>query len=240
MVGHRPLEASILVRVQVWQQVIFYRGMLTEEKLKEYLVQKYCPLAIILHGSRARGNNRPHSDWDVDLLVSQDTQTQPSLIEGEAVDVMAFKPDVSDGLIRDNIGNAFHSAKVLFDTDNIGINFVKRVRDLAAQGLVLKPSEYQSKKYFLYRTLNRLVDAGDDNPIVFDYQLGKFIERAVNYSFQVDNKWSQSVYEAVNDIQENNPELFKELNIITSNVSDQEKVESAKRIYKLIFKEDFK
>ncbi len=214
--------------------------MLTEQKLTEYLVEKYRPLAIILHGSRARGNNRPHSDWDVDLLVKQDTPTEQSLVEGEAIDVIALRSDVSDDLIRDSIGNAFQTAKVLFDTGDIGADFVERVRRLAAQGFTLKPAEYQSKKYFLYRTLNRLIDAGDSNPIVFDYQLGKFIERAVNYAFQVNNKWSRSVYEAVGDIRENYPELYKELSIITSNVSDAEKIESAKRIYELIFKEIFK
>lgn len=203
-------------------------------------MEKYHPLAIILHGSRALGSNRPHSDWDVDLLVNVDTQTEQVILEGNAVDVMVLKPDIKDEKIIDTIGNAFHSAKVIFDTDNVGKNFVERVQMLAAKGLVLKPEEYQSKKLFLYRLINRLADAEESNPIVFDYHLGNFIQRAVNYSFQVNNQWSKSVYEAMKDIEANNPELFKELNLITSNVSDPEKVESAKRIYKLIFKEDFK
>jgi len=63
--------------------------------------------------------------------------------------------------------------------------------------------------------------------------------RAVNYSFQINGQWSKSIYEAVEDIEKNNPELFKELKLITSSISNSDKIESAKVIYRIIFKEDF-
>lgn len=213
--------------------------MLTEEKLKSYLLDKYHPLAIILHGSRASGKNRPHSDWDVNVVVNQDTPTEQTILDGDAIDVEAIRMDVSDDALMDRVGNNFHSAKILFDIDGVGENLVRRAQALAEKGRVLSPEEYQSRKSFLFRLINRLVDAGESNPIVFDYQLSKFLQRAVNYSFEVDGRWSKSIYDAVSDIESKNPELFKELSLITSNISDTEKTECAERIYKIIFKEEF-
>ena len=213
--------------------------MLTEQKLTEYLVEKYHPVAIILHGSRASGKNRLHSDWDLVLLVNDDTPTEQAIIDGDAIDVEAFKTDIDDQGILKEIGSTFHSAKMLFDTDNIGNKFVERAQRLASAGFQLKPDEHNSRKSFLYRLLNRLIDAGNEHPIEFAYHFGNFLMRAVNYSFQINGQWSKSIYEAVEDIEKNNPELFKELKLITSSISNSDKIESAKVIYRIIFKEDF-
>ena len=77
--------------------------MLTEEKLVEYLVAKYDPLAIILHGSRASGTNRPHSDWDLVLLVDKDTPTEQVLVDGSAIDIEALRPDIDNQKILKEI-----------------------------------------------------------------------------------------------------------------------------------------
>lgn len=213
--------------------------MLTEEKLIEYLVTKYNPLAIILHGSRASGTNRQHSDWDLVLLVDKDTPTEQALIDGSAIDVEALKPDIDDQKILKEIGGTFHSSKILFDTDEVGEKFVERVQKLASVGFHLTSEEYNSRKLFLFRLLSRLVDAGDEHPIEFAYHFGNFLLKAISYSFQVKGQWSKSIYGAVEDIKKNNVNLAKELNIAVSNVSNIEKAETAKRIYKLIFNEDF-
>lgn len=214
--------------------------MLTEEKLTEYLLNKYHPLAIILHGSRASGRNRPHSDWDLILLVDKDTPTEQAIIDGSAIDVEALRPDIENqrGRLKE-IGGAFHSVKILFDTDSIGERFIARVQELTSAGFKITSEEYNSRKSFLFRLLNRLIDAGNEHPIEFAYHFGNFLQRAINYSFQVNGRWSKSIYEAVEDIKKNNLELAKELNTAISNVSNTEKIETAKRIYKLIFKENF-
>lgn len=213
--------------------------MLTEEKLIEYLVAKYDPLAIILHGSRASGINRLHSDWDLVLLVDKDTPTEQALIDGGAIDVEALKPDIDDQKILKEIGGTFYSTKILFDTEEVGKKFVERAQKLALVGFCLMPEEYNSRKLFLFRLLSRLVDAGDEHPIEFEYHFGNFLLKAINYSFQVKGQWSKSIYEAIKDIENNNVNLAKELNIAVSKISNIEKVEVAKRIYKLIFNEDF-
>ena len=213
--------------------------MLTEEKLVEYLVAKYDPLAIILHGSRASGTNRPHSDWDLVLLVDKDTPTEQVLVDGSAIDIEALRPDIDNQKILKEIGGTFHSSKILFDTEKVGEKFVERVQKLASAGFRLTSEEYNSRKLFLFRLLNRLVDAGDEHPIEFAYHFGNFLLKAINYSFQVKGQWSKSVYEAIEDIESNNVNLAKELRIAVSNVSNMEKVETAKRIYRLIFNEDF-
>jgi len=44
-----------------------------QEIITSHLIETYEPDAIILHGSRARGKAREHSDWDFILLYAKPT-----------------------------------------------------------------------------------------------------------------------------------------------------------------------
>jgi len=58
-----------------------------EQKLVDYLKAKYSPLAILIHGSRASGFAREHSDWDFAILVDKDTQVDREIIDGANIEV---------------------------------------------------------------------------------------------------------------------------------------------------------
>lgn len=212
--------------------------MLTESELVQFIKEKYNPLAIILHGSKASSRSRPHSDWDLVLLVEKDTQTEQVILNGSAVDMEAIKPDIDDNRILNEIGDAFYSARVIFDTDEVGKKFVERVHKLAAQGYKITPAEIEAKRIFIVRRINRLIDA-ETQPIEFFYHFSIFLQRSMNYYFQVKGMWSKSIYEAVEYIKDNDLEFYKELNFAVSNVSNNERLESSKRIYKQIFNVDF-
>ena len=53
-----------------------------EQKLTQYIIEKYSPLAVLLHGSRASGNERPHSDWDFAILVNEDIKVEREIVDG--------------------------------------------------------------------------------------------------------------------------------------------------------------
>ena len=49
------------------KQTIFYNN-----KIKELVMQSDPSARVVLFGSRARGDERPDSDWDVLIIVNQD------------------------------------------------------------------------------------------------------------------------------------------------------------------------
>jgi predicted nucleotidyltransferase len=67
--------------------------MSTADAIAWQLRDKYGATAVILHGSRAIGMDRPHSDWDMFLLFNE----MPAMafnreeIEGEDVEWKAVK-----------------------------------------------------------------------------------------------------------------------------------------------------
>ena len=210
--------------------------MITEEKLTTYLRNKYNPLAIIIHGSRASGKNRPHSDWDIVILKKEDINTVQELIEDNALDIVAVNPGISNEALLSEFGNVFSSAKVLSDTDNIGKDLIERSRVLASKGYQMSPQDYADKKMYLYRCVSRLMDFAKVDRISFTYHLSSFIQKSVNYWFQTRGRWSKSIYEASYEIKKDDPGFYKEIEIITSNDSPADKVEAAKRVYSMLFK----
>ncbi len=213
--------------------------MLDEKKLKEYLITKYSPLAIILHGSRASGRNRPNSDWDIVLVSKEKKVPESEIIDGIVTDITILDPDISDEILLKEIRNIFKRARLIFDTHNIGQNLLVRAQRLASSGYKMEPGEYEEKKMFLFRSLQRLSDFAGVDQVAFAYHLGSFIQRSVNFYFQLNNQWSESVGVASARIKIENPEFFKDLEIVCSNGSPFAIVESAKRIYKFLFAEEF-
>lgn len=62
-----------------------------EQKLTQHILEKYKPLAIVLHGSRASGFARERSDWDFIILVDKETEVEREIIDGANMEVMALK-----------------------------------------------------------------------------------------------------------------------------------------------------
>ena len=66
--------------------------MPTESEVIQYLVAKHHPEAVILVGSRADGQERPGSDWDLYLLLEPDSSgvrgplPVPDLFDGDLLD----------------------------------------------------------------------------------------------------------------------------------------------------------
>ncbi len=208
-----------------------------EQKIAEYLKSKYNPLAVILHGSRATGKNRPNSDWDIVVLVDHEVLAVQEMFDGEAIDVEAVKMPLSDKQILDNFANHLNNARLLFDNkDRIGAQLIEKSRLLASMGRELSEDEYTSKKSFAYRLLGRL-ESFVENDGPFFYHLGNFYQRALRYWFELKKEWSMPVYEALPEIARRDSEYYKHLTVIYSNVSNKIKLESARWLRERLFPE---
>lgn len=207
----------------------------TEEELVDFLINKYQPLAILLHGSRATGRARQHSDWDIAIVKGPDTPlVEHDIINGNALDIEIIDQNISDEELVKESG-PFARAKVLYERDLVGTKILERVRAYLERGRQqLSQSEYESRKHFLYRLKNRLKNYSG-SPEEYFYFIGDYYRRAIRYWFDVRCEWSLPVYDALPFINDNDPAFFKELAVISSDASVDVKQHSIENVYKLLF-----
>lgn len=202
------------------------------EHLTQYILEKYKPISIILHGSRASGKNRPHSDWDFILLLSLPKKVVIREIrEGENIEVVAKVLPIKDTEILDVFGVKLRNAQVLFDTDGVGAHIVSVGQEKLKEPMGLSGDEKTSRVLHLYGRLMGMEEIIDTPELFFDYA-SDFYERAIMYWFHVfHDSWSLPPYESMPYIKEKEPEFYSQLLIIATG-NNQEKLKAAKEIYK--------
>ncbi len=214
----------------------------TEQKIVEYIQKTYNPVGIILHGSRARGDAMPKSDWDLLVLVDHDfIQTTYGVeVEGEYLDPFVMKTPVTrESFLKEGyLVPALTKAKILFDHEENAENAISLAKELHTKGKILSPEEIENRKQFVSRCLNRMHDASESDPLVFQCRLGRdFLPRALDYWFMILHKrWSESVRVALEVIAKEDQEYFMWLQILLTNAPIESKLKVAENIHKRLFK----
>jgi hypothetical protein len=125
----------------------------TEEKLTQYIKEKYNPLAIILHGSRANGRDREHSDWDFLIITEKDMNPHGELVDGNKIDYHQLVHPIPEGK-----GLSFmyrvENSKILFDTNNIAQEFILQNDVFVKKGNHFTEIERKARYSFLISALN--------------------------------------------------------------------------------------
>ena len=103
----------------------------TNKGLREivlYLNNKYCPLSILMTGSRVYGNPRPDSDWDILVITEHKTDRIKKSWHGYNLDVTV----IHKGYFKRNFAPDWvppiAKSRIIKDTDKIGrklIDFMK-------------------------------------------------------------------------------------------------------------------
>lgn len=180
------------------------------QNIVSYLLETYRPHALLLHGSRARGDHTPHSDVDIVVVTDQTA----------AVDLhhfSIFKLDLSliDSKTQEiKSGNTpIWPLKILYDDHNqYGLHLVHDAKQQYDKGPTpLSKQEWENRKHYTERLMQRIIDRGD-NFLVRQYYLGDFYERIIRYFYEKNNYWTQSIYKALPEIQDQNPIFYSHLN----------------------------
>ena len=207
------------------------------EKIANILKEKYGPVAILLHGSRAVGKERAHSDWDILMLFDGDIPRRGyrESIEDEDVEWKAFKiPAAADSMV-DIFGMYLQFAKVLWEEDGAGSVILENASAAYSKGPQLSPDDIRCEKKFLMHKLLGMQD-DVDTPHMFLRHLGVFFSRASNLWFEVlHNEFSRRFYLAIPEIKARDPEYGEHLNVLPSNSSNEEKIEAAGWIVQSLF-----
>jgi hypothetical protein len=192
------------------------------EKIVNHVIETYEPDSIILHGSRARNKEREHSDWDIILLFTQQTEVKNGreLFEGQNIEYSVQVLPVED--IFGTFGAKLQGAVVLFEKDGIGSSLLKEADAYYEQGVYWLQEKINAHELWIEGRIQGMVDS-IDNPLLFHKYFSDFYDRVYNYWYWLkQHKHSQPIYIATEEILEKDPTFYKLLlSLFEDDVSPQ-------------------
>lgn len=201
------------------------------EKITEHIQKTYKPNAIILHGSRARGREREHSDWDFIFLYNFPDQGQKGreLYEKQNIEFSSHTLPIKD--IEQEFSTKLQGAKVVYEEDLIGTNLLKKANLYYEQGVHWPLKKIEDHKLWVQGRINGMKD-NVGNPIIFSKYLTDLYQRVFNYWYWIlQHSHSQPIYIAVEEIADKDGEYFELVESLANpNTSAELKVEIAEKI----------
>ena len=209
-----------------------------EEKLTEYIKEKYKPLAIGLHGSRANGNAREHSDWDFFIFVSEKTSTDREILFDTAnVEVKA----VVYPIVEEQLSSYYFpylrkgNIKILFDPQNLIPDVSEKATIVANTPKAEDLKEKSGHQAWFRSHLDGMIDYQNEHEAFFR-KLGELYTRVLNYWFRfLHNTYMPQVYAALSRIEKEDPEYYALIKKLAGNYSNQEKIKAAEEIYRRLW-----
>lgn len=209
------------------------------DQIVAFLKQKYKPTAVILHGSRAVGEERAHSDWDIIMLFSGDVPRKGyrEEIEGEDVEWKAFNIPKESESVTEIFDVYLQFAKVLWEENAVGSKLLERAKEEYLRGP--KPyneDEVRREKQFFQHKIQGLIDDKDTQYLFFRH-LCVLRTQATRLWFELlKNRFSQPLYLAMPLIEKEDPEFHKNLVSFTSlETSPDTKIKNAEAMFIRIF-----
>jgi predicted nucleotidyltransferase len=171
--------------------------------------------AVILFGSQARGDRRPHSDVDLVVLVPAGYRRALDDRDGQAVELLFLSEDVAVGYFRENLDAAaefWASAQILFERDGAASRLRAQVRELLAAGKPALDEGTPTTSRFNSEDQLRAVEAlAARDPVVARAVLHNKLLELTGPSFDVRQRWTPNLKHRVPAIAEADPELHSRL-----------------------------
>jgi len=206
-----------------------------EQKLTQYILNKYSPRAILIHGSRANGYAREHSDWDFVILVDKDTEVLREIVDGANIEIRVMKLPFNSESIDKWLIFRGDNVKVVFDPDNLSPDIINRVTEYYKKPIPLRADDISAHNAWYRSHLDGMIDYKDEQEAFFR-KLGELYTRSIMYWFEyLHNTYMPQVYLSLPRIKEEDPEYYKLLQILAGNHTNEEKIEAGEKIHKRIW-----
>lgn len=210
-----------------------------EQKLTEYFIEHYKPLAILLHGSRAVGKEKEHSDWDfVFIMDKQNPEMHRKIIFGQNCEHKVLMYPFAEDVVKKE---AWHfregNVRVVYDPQNIATELLTKAAEKAKQKTVWTEGDKEAWSAYVLGRIDSMIDYQDE-PIAFALKTGDLLRTAIQLWFDVKKNQMNppQVYDSLPIMREQDPAYFKQLEIVTSSTtSPQEKIEAAQNIHAALF-----
>lgn len=206
----------------------------TENKLTHYLKKKYNPLAIVLHGSRANGMAREHSDWDIAIITEKKMRPRREVVYGANIELKEFILPLPEDTF---LGFFFRTenTKILFDTDAIAQNLILKNDLLIKEGNLFDQTDCVARCAFLLSSLDGIQDYASEPLILFDKKID-FYTRIVDSWFRFKkNEFEPSHYYAFPIIQKEDPAFYSLIEQFVGETSSHTLIEICNKIIHSLF-----
>lgn len=206
-----------------------------EQELITHLRQAFNPTAIILHGSRAVGKERPHSDWDICLLFASYSELPKNgrfFWKEQNVEYSCHKLPIAD--IEDQFGVKLQFGRVLYEHENEATELLQQAKTQYEKPLGWIDSQKDNHRLWMLGRLDGMRDTVDQ-PIIFERYASDFYARITNYWYlALYNTNPKPIYIAVEEIAATDPEYFKLIETFANGTHEQ-KLVAAEKIYERCF-----
>ena len=210
------------------------------KEIKEFLKERYSAKVIILVGSRAIGDYKKNSDWDVYMFsnkIVKETPNEffnalPETLKDEDIDLYKydFKKDYPDKLLRD-----LRCSEVILDSKNFGKKLRKKALGIKAKKWT---KEYaQGRIYKAERYMKKFEDNLKDKKYgeLFLRISWHYSENVIDWWFEIRQEYALRPQEAFPYIKKKDPKFYRELKKVFSETDYRSKINAFKRIHKLLF-----
>ena len=197
-------------------------------------------LGVILFGSWARGNNRPTSDVDLLVILTEGYRRTVEYRDNQAFEIIYTTADSAFAFWEDNkddCANLWSVAKIVFDKDGSVQNLKEKAEQIIKLGK--KPiDEYQLGQFHFssedeIRAVETMVES---NSVTANLVLSKTVLGLTELFFNIRQEWTPAPKQRIIKIREIKPELYSVLEKFYQDGNTlKNKIESAKEIVKLVF-----
>jgi predicted nucleotidyltransferase len=207
----------------------------TEDRLVEYLKEKYNLVAIVLHGSRANGMSKEHSDWDFVIFTKSDVKpVTREIINDSNIEV---KQIILPVLVDVFLGFFFRTdnIKILYDPESIAKNLLILNEQIIKEGNKFEEVDKSKRYTFLVSALDGIGDYADDPLIMFDKKID-FYTRIVESWFRFSkHEFEPSHYFAFPKIKKDDFEFYTLIESFVTAHNSKELMEIGKQILHHLF-----
>lgn len=210
------------------------------KKFLEELEQRPDVLGVIMFGSWARGNNRPDSDVDLVVILTEGYRRTVEHRDGQAFEIIyttekgAFDYWESH---KDDAAGLWAVAKILFDKDGTIEGLKTKIKEVLDAGK--KPiDEYQLEQFRFDAedTLKYVENILASDPTTANLILTNKIFGLTELFFDIRQIWTPAPKQRLSKIKELSPELYSLLEqFYRDTISTKEKLEIAKKIILIIW-----
>lgn len=217
-----------------------------EEIIKNFLQEKHNAEVLIIVGSRAVGDYKPNSDWDIYLftneIIKEEEPNQfynslPDKIKNEDLDIYKynFNETFPGKLYRD-----LRNSKIILDNkDCFGEKIVNKAVELYNKGPNKWSKSYAQGRYYkAQRYMKKFRDnLKDENYEELFLRISwHYSENIIDWWFGIRQEFELRPQQAFDYIKEQDPIFHKELQVVVSDKNSYEdKINAFENIHKILF-----
>lgn len=211
----------------------------TQEFIEE-LRRRHDVLGVILFGSWARGNNRPDSDVDLVVILTEGYRRTVEYKNKQAFEIIYTTAKSALEFWqskKDDCVGLWTVAKILYDKDGTIQQLKAKADEIIKEGK--KPIDEYQKAQFRFGVEDeiRAVEVlADKDRITASLVLGYAITNLTSLFFDLRQLWTPAPKQRLEKIKEIKPELYSTFEqFYKDDVSLEDKIVAAKTIVPLIF-----